>query len=205
MTLEPVQQTEVLWRIELFGGLRLSRQGELRPPFKTRRMARLLAHLAFFPGRALSRDMLAEELWPEEDPEAIRERFRQTLALLRRELEPSGTPTGTVLIADRSTVQLVLHSFTTDVADFAAALRAASREKDAASQVALLQQAVALYVADLLPSFDDDWIQAERLRLSEQYRQALARLTEACRASGNWDDAIDAARKAIAVDPLHEE
>jgi predicted ATPase/DNA-binding SARP family transcriptional activator len=205
MTSESVQQTESVWRIDLFAGLRLSRNGSLAPPFKTRRMTRLLARLACFPDRAHARDILAEELWPEEDPEAIRDRFRQTLALLRRELEPPGTPSGSVLIADRSTVQLAPRSFTTDIAEFAAALRTASVEPDLLRQIVLLRQAVALYRGELLPGFDEDWIQAERLHLAERGRQALVRLTEALTTAGEWDEAIETARRAIAADPLHEE
>ncbi|MCW3098817.1 MAG: transcriptional activator [Chthonomonadaceae bacterium] len=205
MTSETVQQTEVVWRIEFFGGVCLSRQGQRRPPFKTRRMTRLLARLACFPDRAHARDILAEELWPEEDPEAIRERFRQTLALLRRELEPENVAAGSVLIADRSTVRLAPDSFTTDIADFAASLRVASEETDPARQIAPLRQAVALYQGDLRPGFDEDWIQIERLHLAERHRQALVRLTEALTATGQLSEAIETARRTIAAAPLYEE
>jgi len=205
MTSETAQGTDVVWRIELLGGVSLSRGGQSLPPFKTRRMTRLLARLACFPDRAHARDILAEELWPEEDPEAIRERFRQTLALLRRELEPEGIPSGSVLIADRSTVRLAQGSFSTDIADFTAALRAAAEETDLARQISSLRIAAALYRGDLMPGFDEDWIQAERLHLAERHRQALVRLTDALTAAGQLDDAIETARRAIATDPLHEE
>jgi len=168
-------------------------------------MTRLLARLACFPDRSHARDILAEELWPEEDPDAIRERFRQTLALLRRELEPEGVPSGSVLIADRSTVRLAPGSFSTDIADFTAALRTASEETDPARQIHSLRIATALYRGDLMPGFDEDWIQTERLHLAERHRQALVRLTEALTASGQLDAAIDTARRTIAADPLHEE
>lgn len=205
MAIEGAHRVEAIWRIELLGGAALSQQGRLLPPFKTRRMTRLLARLACFPDRAHARDILAEELWPEEDPEAIRERFRQTLALLRRELEPVGTPAGSVLVSDRSTVRLATGSFTTDVADFTVALRMAAETSESTRRIALLRQAVALYRGDLLPGFDEDWIQTERLHLSERYRQALAHLTEALSAAGQPEEAIETARRAIAADPLHEE
>ncbi len=204
-TLDTGQQTEVIWRIELLGGVSLSRGGEQRPPFKTRRMTRLLARLACFPDRAHARDILAEELWPEEDPEAIRERFRQTLALLRRELEPADVSAGSVLIADRSTVRLAPRSFTTDIADFTAALRMAATETDLVRQIAPLRQAVTLYRGDLMPGFDEDWIQTERLHLAERSRQALVRLTMLLASGGQWEEAIETARRTITADPLHEE
>lgn len=205
MTSDTAHKPEVVWRIEMFGGVRLSRQGQTCRPFKTRRMTRLLARLACFPNHALARDILAEELWPEEDAEAIRERFRQTLALLRRELEPTGIRSGSVLVADRTTVRLAPGSFHTDIAEFALALRTAAAEAERVRQIAHLRQAVSLYTGDLLPGFDEDWIQTERLHLAERYRQALAHLTEALSGVGQWEDAIETARRAIAADPLHEE
>lgn len=205
MTSDTAQRKDVVWRIELLGDVQLSRRGWPLPPFKTRRMTRLLARLACFPDRAHPRDILAEELWPEEDPEAIRERFRQTLALLRRALEPDGVASGSVLIADRSTVRLAPGSFTTDVADFTSALRVAAETKELHSKTAALRQAAALYRGDLLPGFDEDWIQTERLHLAERYRQALTDLTAALSAVGQREEAIEVARRAIAADPLQEE
>ena len=204
---QPIGATEPLnsiWRIELLGGVCLRHQERVLHSFKTRRMTILLARLACFPERAHPRDTLAEELWPDEEPDTLRERFRQTLSMLRRELEPEGTVSGSVLSADRSTVRLSPGSFSTDVADFTAHCRLV-REEPPSRQLEMLQQAERLYKGELLPGFYEDWIQTEREHLAEQHRQALSRLTQAYGNIGQFDAAIEIARKVIASDPLRED
>src|SRR5689334_5911632 len=97
---------ETLWRIELLGGLRVWRGEQAVTHFETRKVAALLACLAFKPGRSHSREILAEQLWPEEDADATRDRLRQALAALRRVLEPPPVPAGSVLFADRTEIRL---------------------------------------------------------------------------------------------------
>src|SRR4051812_23867929 len=116
---------EVTWRIELFGGLRAWREAETFVHFETRKTAALLGYLAFVPGRAYSRDVLAEHLWPNESSDSIRDRFRHALSALRRVLEPQGVPPGSILIADRAQVALNAETIDTDVAAFESALHQA--------------------------------------------------------------------------------
>src|SRR5437868_9706446 len=87
------------WRIELLGGLRATRDGHEVVHFETRKTAALLAYLACHPHRPHPRELLIEVLWPEEVPEATRQRLRQSLAAIRRALEPEGVAAGSVLIA----------------------------------------------------------------------------------------------------------
>ena len=148
--------TEPKWRIELLGGVRLQGFGVALSAFKTRRMTRLPARLACFPDQAHPRDVLAEELWPEDAPDAIRERFRQTLALLRHELEPAGVPSGSVLAADRSTVRLQSGAFSTDVHEFKTAFREAAGEADPQRRIDLLHSALSYCGGELLLGYDDD-------------------------------------------------
>src|SRR4051812_8317431 len=98
-----------MWRVELFGGLRAERTAAPAASvsrFPTRKTASLLAYLAYHRQRPHPREVLIELLWPEEDPEAARKRFSVTLSYLRKLLEPEGVPAGSVVLADRFTVQL---------------------------------------------------------------------------------------------------
>src|SRR5262245_32928970 len=115
------------WRIKLFGGLVAQRGQEAPVRFETRQTAALLAYLAFHPNRTHSREILAEQLWPEEDAEATRSRLRTALWALRRILEPEETPAGSVLVAERTEVGLVPDSFTTDTVEFEQALQTAKQ------------------------------------------------------------------------------
>src|SRR5438105_14754464 len=77
------------WRIALLGGLSAERVGHVVTHFETRKAGALLAYLAFYADRGHPREVLAELLWPDEDPDATRARLRQALAALRRALEPA--------------------------------------------------------------------------------------------------------------------
>src|SRR5436305_9101444 len=110
------------WRIELFCGLKV-RQGErVLTRFETRKIDTLLACLALGLHQSHRREVLAEQLWPEEDWLATRNRLRQALSSLRHDLEPEGAPEGSVLIADRAEVSLDAAVLRTDVGEFEATL-----------------------------------------------------------------------------------
>src|SRR5436305_12514624 len=130
------------WRIELFCGLKV-RQGErVLTRFETRKIDTLLACLALRLRQPHRREVLAEQLWPEEDWLATRNRLRQALSSLRHDLAPGGAPEGTVLISDRSAVSLDAAAVSTDVGEFEAALRAAGRARDLGERVRLLRAAI---------------------------------------------------------------
>jgi DNA-binding SARP family transcriptional activator len=194
----------------MLGGLRAGRgdQTSVLIHFETRKAAALLARLAFEVGRPHPRDVLAEQLWSGEDTETVRDRFRHALGALRRVLEPSGTPPGSVLRADRAEVALVAGAITTDVGEFRAALREAAAvpaDNSAAQRIAFFRRAVGLYRGELLPGFYEDWIGPERERLAEEYRNALGELAHALAESGDLAGAIEHARRALALDPWRED
>lgn len=193
------------WRIELLAGLR-ARQIELAVThFETRKVGSLLAYLAYYGDRAHSREVLAELLWPEEDLEATRDRFRQALSALRRVLEPPGTVSGSVLRADRSQVQLNAQAYTTDVADFEAMCQQAARAATIEEQVGLLRQAAQIYRGELLPGYYEGWIAPERERLAEMHGNALSQLASLLAQTAEYGEAIEYARRSLNGDPLREE
>src|SRR5204863_9432979 len=100
----------------MFGGL-VARQGDkVLTHFETRKVGAVLALLALHIHRAHPRELLAEQLWPDEAWDAIRNRLRHALASLRHDLEPDGTPHGVVIVADRSQLRCNPESGKTDVA-----------------------------------------------------------------------------------------
>jgi DNA-binding SARP family transcriptional activator len=105
------------WHIQMLGVLKASRGTEILTEFRSQKVASLLAYLAFYPSLPHSRDELQALLWPDE-LDAVRNRLRVSLSSLRRQMEPPGTPSGSVLIADRLTIRLNLPAITTDVALF---------------------------------------------------------------------------------------
>ncbi|MGC4046259.1 MAG: AAA family ATPase [Armatimonas sp.] len=150
------------WNLRLLGTFSLERDGQEIRRFRYQKAALLLAYLALNRHRAHPREFLIEFLWPEEDPETARNRFRVLLTSLRHQLEPPGVTPGSILSAPTpATLQLAPDLIQTDVAEFEAALR----RRD-------FVEAKALYTGPLLPEFYEDWVIQERDRL-EQLAQGI--------------------------------
>ena len=162
-----------LWTITLFRELTVCRDGfDAARRFRSQKAASLLAFLAFYRGRAYSREFLCELLWPDEDPAVSRNRLRVTLASLRRQLEPPGVPFGTVIeTIGNGQVRLRPDAVTTDVAEFEAAVK----RGDAA-------RATSLYRGPLLPTLYDEWILGEQARLEAIFDELAGGVR--CRVSG---------------------
>jgi non-specific serine/threonine protein kinase len=150
------------WHLRLLGGFVLARDGREIRRFRYQKAALLLAYLSLHPHQAHAREVLIERLWPGDDPERSRNRFRVLLTTLRHVLEPPGTAPQSVLITP-STGLLQLHpsSVQTDVAAFQDAVR----RRD-------FPRALASYAGPLLPQFYEDWVLLERERLEELAEQA---------------------------------
>jgi predicted ATPase/DNA-binding SARP family transcriptional activator len=193
------------WRIEMLGGLRAVQGDRVMTRFRTQKTGLLLAYLAYYPYRSHPREALIDLLWSESDIAAGRQSLSQALSSLRRQLEPPGVPTGSVLIADRACVQLSPAAVTTDVAAFREALRAASRAGSSTERTECLAHAVDLDRGELLRGHYDDWILGEREGLAELYFQALGQLLAQLEEAGDWQRALQYARQGVNTDPLREE
>src|SRR5207247_4278234 len=137
------------------------------------------------------RTQLIELLWPGCEPAAGRDRLSAALSSLRRQLEPPGPLTGTVIRATRSDVCLNSAAITTDVAEFHSAIRSAARAGIPAEQKQFLAQAVEQYRGTLLDGHCESWVTEERMRLTDIYFEALGQLLECLERSGDLDRALD--------------
>lgn len=167
-----------LWEIRLFGGLSLQCGERRESKFRTQKTSSLLAYLALFPNRTHPREELAVRFWGDDGDEEARRSLRVSLNSLRRQLETPNASEGELIIADRTTIGLRREAFTTDVFRFEDTLTKATRllrtaPENYEERVALLQQALALYDAPLLPGFYDDWVLDERERLHSRFLDAL--------------------------------
>ncbi|HLK58000.1 MAG TPA: tetratricopeptide repeat protein [Chthonomonadaceae bacterium] len=193
------------WRLELFGPL-CARRGALEiRRFRTQKTASLLAFLAYHRQRAHPRETLVELFWPEYEPHAGRESLSVALHALRKQLEPSGDASATVLIADRVAIRLDPAHCVTDVVEFERLLEAAAQAGEDEQRIPLLTQAIALYGSGLLPGFYENWVSAERERYADICLSALRRLIKCLAQSRQFDTALLYARQALQMDPLREE
>ena len=185
-------------QLVLLGGFHASAAGqEIDVPGRKERA--LLAFLAIPAGEARSRDKLAGLLWSDRGDSQARESLKQAVFKLRKSLDcvrPSP------LLADREFVSLEKAAVTVDVAEFEQLIGEGTMEA--------LARAAALYRGDLLDGLDlrdaafDEWLLMERQRLRDLAREALAKLVDRQMAGGAHDQAAEAARRLLSLDPLRE-
>ena len=192
------------WRIELLGGLRARRGDNVVTRFRTHKTGALLAYLAFYHRSSHPREELIELHWPECDPLLGRRSLRTALSALRQQLEQPDLTPGSVIVADRQTVQCNAAACVTDVAEFETALKLAAASV-AGEQAGHLIRAVDLYHDRLLRGYTESWILAEQQRLDELFFRAIFQLGRLLEAGGDIARAIHYARHAVSLDPLREE
>src|SRR5215467_5902654 len=157
----------------------------------------LLGYLAAQGGQAVSRERLADLLWPYQGSEQARHSLRNCLLELRKALGPSGTG---YLVADFANCRI--QDVTVDLDRFERLSRSQNRAE--------LQAAADLYRGEFLADFHIDsepfqeWLAAERDRTLARICDILQRLTAAQDAAGEFDAAIQSGRRLVALDPLSE-
>ncbi|WP_394793210.1 tetratricopeptide repeat protein [Armatimonas sp.] len=165
------------WSIQLFGGLRVRQAERVITRFRTQKTGALLAFLAYHKQHSHAREVLIELFWPETTPESGRHNLSHALSSLRSLLEPPGVPAGTVLIADRFTVELNPDAFTTDVAQFEQALRSAAQARNTPEHASRLALALEKCTGELLPGYYEDWIEPAQERIRQRFEQAATQLS----------------------------
>ena len=159
----------------------------------------LLAYLALNPDKTMGRSKLTGLLWGDHGDTQAQASLRQTLAVLRKALEPMQDQ---VLRADRQSIGLDRESLEVD-AVFFQDLVASGTPPD-------LETAVSLYRGDLLDGFDvsdpgfQDWLENERRRFHDLMTGALNALMAHKRADGATQDAVVLGQRLLTLDPLQE-
>ncbi|MEO0770190.1 MAG: BTAD domain-containing putative transcriptional regulator, partial [Cyanobacteria bacterium J06649_4] len=177
---------------------------------RSERLQALLAFLLLHRSAPQSRQSIAIALWPEASDASAKANLRRRLHDLKQKL-----PSEDWLHIDQKTVQWQSHQgFVLDVADFQASLSQASSLNERANRerangniqqrIALLKQAVSLYIGDLLPSCYDEWIEPYRDQLRQQQMAALASLIELLTVGQRVRPAIAYAQQLRQLDPLSE-
>ena len=176
----------------------------------TRKAVALLAYLSVV-GRPTSRTTLAALLWPDADDEGARGALRRTLSVLNTALGPA------VLRIGRSEVALELDVARVDVVVFRAAMaRVRAHSHDRRDGVCpscqrTLSDALRLDRGELMDGFSlrdseswDDWHRGEAEVHRRDLAAALERVAAARLVDGAWDRALEAGRRWLQLDPLHE-
>ena len=181
----------------MFGGLTARRSGMQVHRFRTGKSAALLAHLAYHLNHDLTRDTLADTLWPDADYERARHSLAQALLSLRRQLEPPDLQRHSVIVADHRRIRILSTAVITDVSRFcsAADLALASNDPDniKANCIAALKE----FNGELLPGYFDDWLLNERDRLNLLLARVTHRLVQLLRNEGKPEEALEYLLSAV--------
>lgn len=211
-------------RIRMLGGFDLSVNGKAVTLPRQAAKA-MIAYLALHAGRLVRREALAETLWPGAGAASSRNRFDVTLSAARRALEPDAAARGPfrIIVAEGGMCRLARGVVRSDLEEFEEAakacrpiLEALSRgaggarsmtdPREARSAIARVRSAVAAYGGELLPGFaPSPWADAERERVRDRAHRLMIALGTLALALGRHDEALEAARRVLADDPLSEE
>jgi predicted ATPase/DNA-binding SARP family transcriptional activator len=187
--------------IRVLGPLEVDVDGETVTLGSARQRA-LLAVLVLQANTVVSTDQVADAIWGEDLPDAVRNTVQTTVARLRRSLGPVGRslvtrPPGYVLVLDADELDAV--RFERLVRD----ARACSAT-DPVAAAALLDDALALWRGPAYGEFAAGFARPAAVRLEELRTAAqLDRASVALRL-GDVDDAVARAEDLVASDPLRE-
>ncbi|MGI9647372.1 MAG: BTAD domain-containing putative transcriptional regulator [Acidimicrobiia bacterium] len=196
-------------RIRMFGGLTLEAEGEQLPPIASRSGRSLLAYLIAHRHTAPTRDLLAGMFWPDMSEAQARRRLSHALWQIQSVLSEAGRLDGYIQASPTTIRFNADRGARVDVDEFDAAL--ATLKDDGADldrrtdTLDTLVGAVRLYTGDFLAGFYDDWIVVEQERLRQALFTILNHIVRLSKSWGDFDQALQYARRLALLDPLHEE
>ncbi len=198
--------------IYLLGTFQALLDGELLKGFQSVKVRALLAYLVMESHTPHTREELATLFWPELPHSQARHNLRQALFNLRSLLGEVNGEVGFLHIT-RTTVQFNAESdYWLDVEAFLEHLAACNPKSQIEECVPHLEQAQALYRGDFLKdvllaecSEFEEWMRFHRERLHQQALKLLYRLAEYYEAHGDYEVAIEYARRQVALEPWREE
>lgn len=170
-----------------------------------RKVSRLVKLLALAPEHRLHREQVEWLLWPTLGRRAASQNLHHTLYRARHTLEPGlkRRAEPRFLRLQNDLLELAPGDrFESDLETFehAAAIALASRDP------ALHADAVALFGGELLPEERfEDWAIERRDAVKATYVELLLELAQLERSRTRLDPAIDALKRIVAVEPLHED
>lgn len=186
---------EGAYKLLLFGGCRIENEitGQLKLTGK--RGPAIIAYLAMSPGMSATREKLADLLWPDADGEHSRNNLRQTLSVMRRDLQRAGV---NLVHFGRNSIHLDRSAVLVDVGEFEAGLSARSSQE--------LDNALKNYVGPFLEglylggSGFDDWAWLERDRLLNRALESFEKLARLV----DDEKGLVLADRLLTMDPTRE-
>jgi DNA-binding SARP family transcriptional activator len=191
----------------LLGNFRLLVDGEQIPIQAGSKSELFLAYLGLQFGRRVSREQLAQTIWPERDPTLAAHSLRTLAYRLHKLLGPALCDANPVLYEDRYYRLNLAAGIGVDIACFDALLESGdqlmrARDRDAALQA--YRRAASLYRGEL-PLAADVQMVVERERLLARYLTLLAQLADHYFQAGEYDECLVFLWRLLAREPGRED
>ena len=172
---QSIQMPAASLTIQAFGRAEVSVNGRVIPMSEWRtKSVRDLFFYFLFRGDALTKEQIAEALWPEaDDPQALKARFKDEIYRLRRAVGRNAIVFDEVYYRFNRMLD-----YEYDVEAFESYLGRARKTRDMNRRMEWYQKAVDLVQGPYLNEVDALWVIAERERLSQLYESALEELAQ---------------------------
>jgi DNA-binding SARP family transcriptional activator len=182
----PVEERPMPWAIRLLGGFDVTGPcGRVEVPPSAQRLVAFLA----LHGQALSRTAVASQIWPDAGPTRALANLRNTLWRLGAAASVVTATSASLVISPGVVVDLVALE----------QQAAAARTSDT-----VVDELLRGFDLNLLPGWDEEWVELERERVRQLELYLLDHLVTTRTTQGRHGEAVDAALRAVRLDPLRE-
>lgn len=150
--------------------------------------------------KPLSKEQVAEALWPDlEDPERIKQRFKNELYRLRRAVGPD------IILLDGDLYRFNRFlDYDHDLDDFESYLTRARSAQTDADRIENYEKAVELVNGVYLADIGAAWAIIDRERIQRTFLEAVIKLAELYEKINNPEKMLNACRRVLELDPAYE-
>ncbi len=175
----------------------------------TRRARDIFCHIATSPHRRVSKDVLIDEFWKNEDLSAIEKNFHPTISHIRKALNSRQTFKQNFIVFRDGAYQLNSElSYSIDTEEFEgfiAEAEKAKKENDTEKFLENLESAHELYRGEFMSGIYEDWAEEKRNYFAEQHLRVLNALAKFSFKEKSWSKALKFATEILTADPFRED
>jgi len=187
--------------VQLLGEIEVSVEGRGRLKWRTSKEKELFAYLAVHYGSRIHRDVLLDELWPDEHYQKAKVYLHTCVSYLRRDLRQLGMEEAVRYEDEKYSLSPQLER--SDYREFVEA--AAALQNPGGGNAERLERAVALYSGRLFRSEDYQWADDEIRHTESAIEAQLLKLTEIYEGQRDYGRMTAAGRRLLQHSPYNEE
>lgn len=177
----------------------------------------MICYLAARQGQTVSRELLSEIFWPEQQEENARSNLRQSLSYIKKicteELSAFCTEEVSLISSERNSCGLNSNlPIQVDLVTFRENLKESYRTEDPEQKILCLQAATDACQGDVLEGLSvrgsvgfEEWLLFERESVHQSLTAACKDLSSLYKNTGRFEQAIACLKKLLQIDPLLEE